>query len=90
MMIHARLPHVALPTLFGVLALSACATTTGNYTVTAVDAQGKPINAMFHVQGRHIYSARNGICAAHPKAVATIRSKETGKELESESPYQCK
>lgn len=74
----------------GLLMLSGCATTTGNYIVTAVNAQGKPVNAGFHVQGRHIYTARNGICAAHPKAVVTILSLETGKELESESPYLCR
>lgn len=73
-----------------VLLLGGCATTSGNYTVTAVDAQGKPINTTFYVQGRHIYTARNGICAAHPKAVVTILSLETGKELESESPYLCR
>lgn len=67
-----------------------CVTTTGNYIVTAVGADGKPINAAFHVQGRHIYTARNGICAAHPKAVVTIRARETGQELEGESPYACR
>lgn len=79
-----------LPTLFGALGVTGCVTISGNYTVTAVDAQGNPINAVFHVQGRHIYSARNGICATHPKAIVTIRDKETGKEVQSESPYQCK
>ena len=89
MMNPPRLKDSAWLLMCGVLMLSGCATTTGAYTVTAVDAQGKPINAVFHVQGRHIYSARNGICAAQPKAVVTIRSKETGKELEGESPIEA-
>lgn len=72
------------------LLLSGCVTMTGNYTVTAVTARGKPINAVFQAQGRSIYTARNAICAASPKAVVTIRSEETGQELKSESPYQCR
>jgi hypothetical protein len=76
--------------LFGAVLLGGCVTTSGNYTVTAIDTQGKPINMVFQAQGRHIYSARNGICAVHPKAVVTIRTQETGKELEGESPFQCR
>lgn len=70
--------------------LIGCVTTTGNYVVTAANAQGKPLNTVFHVQGRHIYTARNGICAAHPGAVVTIRTRESGQELEGESPYTCR
>lgn len=72
-------------TIFG-----GCVTISGNYAVTATDAQGSPINATFHVHGRHIYSARNAICASHPGATVTIKSIESGKELESESPYPCR
>lgn len=90
MMKYPRFKNSALLLIYGALMLSGCVTTTGNYTVTAVDAQGKPINAAFHVQGRHIYTARNAICAAHPKAVVMIRSMENGQNLEGESPYQCK
>ena len=81
-----RLFSVAL----GIALVSGCATTSGNYIVTATDAQGTPFKATFLVQGRHIYSARNGICAAHPGAVVTIRVRETGQELDGESPYRCK
>lgn len=90
MMIRKRFSPFTVSTLFSMLALSACATTSGNYTVTVVNAQGKAIDAVFHVQGRHIYTVRNGICAAHSKAVVTIRLAESGKELQSESPYQCR
>jgi hypothetical protein len=62
----------------------------GNYVVSAVNAQGQPLDVVFFVQGRHIYSARNGICSAHPKAVVTIRILETEEELDGESPYQCR
>lgn len=79
-----------LAALMCVLGLAGCVTISGNYTVTAVDANGNPISAVFHVRGRHIYTARNGICAVHPKAVVTIRYMETGKEVERESPYQCR
>lgn len=72
------------------LILSGCITMSGNYIVTAVDAQGKAINARFVAQGRHIYTARNAICATYPGAVVTIRDADSGKELESESPSHCK
>ena len=90
MMKPPRLKNSVWLLICGVLMLSGCVTTMGAYTVTAVDARGKPINAVFHVQGRQIYTARNGICAAHPKAVVTIRSMTNGQNLEGESPYQCK
>lgn len=70
--------------------MTGCVTLSGNYVVSAVDAKGEEINTVFFVQGRHIYTARNGICAAHPKATVYIRSAETKKDLEGESPYQCR
>jgi hypothetical protein len=76
--------------LCGTVLLYGCVTTSGNYIVTGVDAQGKAINVVFHAQGRHIYTARNSICASYPKAVVTIRTQETGKDLEAESPFQCR
>ena len=79
-----------LPVLFGVGGLCSCVTMSGDYIVTAVNAQGGAIKETFLARGRHIYSARNGICAAHPGAVVTIRLKETGTELDGESPYRCR
>lgn len=70
--------------------LSGCVTTSGEYTVTAVDGQGKALNTVFVAQGRHIYTARNAICAAHPGAMVTIRDRVSGRELESESPHRCR
>ena len=70
--------------------LGGCVTVSGNYVVSAVDAAGKPIDSVFFVQGRHIYTARNGICAAHPGAKVYIRSAETKADLKGESPYQCR
>jgi hypothetical protein len=70
--------------------MGGCVTLSGNYVVSAVDANDEEINTVFFVQGRHIYTARNGICAAHPKATVHIRSAETKKDLEGESPYQCR
>jgi hypothetical protein len=70
--------------------MTGCVTLSGNYVLSAVDANGEEIDTVFCVQGRHIYSARNGICAAHPKATVYIRSAETKKDLEGESPYQCR
>lgn len=89
MMTRSNVRRAALLVISSVLLLTGCVTMAGNYTVTAVDAEGKAINAVSHVQGRHLYTVRNGICAAHPKAVVTIRSLDTGRELERESPYQC-
>ncbi len=70
--------------------ISGCVTMSGNYVVSAVDVKGEEINSAFFVQGRHIYTARNAICAAHPKATVYIRSAETKADLKGESPYQCK
>lgn len=70
--------------------MGGCVTLSGNYVVSAVDAKGEEINTVFFVQGRHIYTARNTICAAHPKATVYIRSAETKADLEGESPYQCR
>ena len=70
--------------------LTGCVTTSGNYVVTATDTQGNPIKAKFHVQGRHIYSARNAICSTHPGATVSIHSAESGKDLQGESPYKCR
>ncbi len=74
------------------LALSACLTLSGNYRLTARDAAGEPILQNMHImaQGSGIYQARNGICAAFPRAVVTITDTDTGKELTSESPYRCR
>jgi hypothetical protein len=89
MILYLRYVLSFLSMLFGIALLSGCLTMSGNYIVTAVDAQDKPLKLGFFVQGRHIYTARNGICAAQPGAIVTIRVQETGKELESESPYRC-
>jgi hypothetical protein len=69
-----------------------CATPSGNYVITAIDATGMPIASGIHMTaaGRGVYTARNAFCAGHPQAVVTIRSQATGKELEGESPYRCR
>lgn len=78
--------------LFAIIAatMGGCVTLSGNYVVSAVDAKGEEINTVFFAQGRQIYTARNAICAAHPKATVHIRSAETKKDLEGESPYRCR
>jgi hypothetical protein len=72
-------------------ALTGCASIHGTYVVTAQDSAGKPLaaNVRMTAEGSRIYVARNGMCAAFPKAVVTIREVTTGQELKGESPYTC-
>ncbi|MHC5308161.1 hypothetical protein [Bartonella sp. LJL80] len=72
--------------------LAGCLTLNGNYRVTATDAAGNDLTSKinFYAQGSGIYSVRNGICAAHPKAIVHIYDADTGTELKSESPYRCR
>jgi len=73
-------------------ALTACVTMSGNYTLAAYDANGKELSSNFRLtaQGSGIYSMRNSLCSTYPKAVVVITDMSTGKELEGESPYQCR
>lgn len=73
-------------------ALSACVTTTGTYVLTATNSAGQPVasDRRLIAEGSSIYMARNGICAAYPKALVVIRDTRTGQELKGESPYQCR
>ncbi len=70
--------------------LSGCVTMPGTYKVYAVEENGMPVKMEFVAHGRHIYSVRNGFCTKFPKATVYIRSFETEKDLDGESPYQCK
>ena len=81
--------HCRVLLVWAVVLLAGCLTMSGNYVVTAVDGQGSPLNVVSHAQGSGIYSVRNAICAAQPKAVVTIRERESGKEVAGESPYRC-
>lgn len=77
--------------LFAPLALAGCLTMSGNYVISASkDGNDLTKNLVLTAEGRGIYSVRNSICAAHPGAIVTIKSTETGKELASESPYHCR
>lgn len=79
-------------TIFSLLLLQGCVTLSGDYVLKAYDTNGnhllENINMMAHGSG--IYSMRNGICLNHPKATVIIKDIKTGKELSSESPYQCR
>ncbi|QHD07584.1 hypothetical protein [Pseudomonas sp. R76] len=72
------------------LTLGGCLTMSGNYKVTAVDANGTPAKMVFTTQGHGIYSVRNAFCMNNPKGTVTIRDLDTGEELKSESPYHCR
>lgn len=82
--------RLLLSASFLVASLPGCITMSGNYTVTAVDADGKPSNLVLHMQGSQIYSARNALCARHPGGIVTIKHMGTDKELTSDSPYKCR
>lgn len=73
------------------LCLAGCVTFSGNYVISAADADGRPLasNIRMTAEGSGIYSARNAICAANPGATVRIHDVQTGKELQSESPYKC-
>jgi len=74
------------------LVLSGCVTLSGNYVISAYDTQGKLLtgNLQLTATGSRIYSVRNGICSAYPKATVIIKDSSTGEELQGESPYQCR
>lgn len=79
-----------LSTSFLVVSIPGCITMSGNYTVTAVDTDGKPSNLVLHMQGSQIYSARNALSARYPGGTVTIKHMGTDKELTSDSPYKCR
>lgn len=73
------------------LGLSGCVTLSGTYAISASDADGREVssNVRMTAEGSGIYSARNAICATSPGATVRIHDIQTGKELQSESPYRC-
>ena len=75
---------------FGAFCLSGCVTMSGTYKVNGIRSDGTTVRPQFTAEGRHIYTARNAICAAYPDATVTIVDISTGEELTSESPYKCK
>ncbi|MDR2240999.1 MAG: hypothetical protein LBE33_11215 [Zoogloeaceae bacterium] len=71
--------------------ISACVTLSGKYMVSVQDAQGNSLSdIMFMAQGRAVYSVRNAMCIKFPGAIVVIKDADTGEELKSESPYQCR
>lgn len=61
------------------LTLGGCLTMSGDYKVTAVDANGAPVKMVFTTRGSGIYSVRNAFCLNYPKGTVTIRDLNTGK-----------
>lgn len=63
-------------------------TLSGNYSVSAYDANGNNLMGKLNLttNGRGIYSIRNGICSLHPNATVIFKDSSTGEELK---PYQC-
>ena len=72
--------------------LSGCLTLSGNYRVFAQDSNGKVLNNRMHLTatGSGIYTTRNALCATYPKSIVVIVDDQTGKNLDGESPYQCR
>lgn len=72
--------------------LTGCLTTSGVYRVSAVDKEGRPVATHLDLiaQGTGIYGMRNALCATYPGSTVYIRSTKDGKNLDSESPYQCR
>ncbi|MFA7351792.1 MAG: hypothetical protein WC009_13615 [Methylotenera sp.] len=70
---------------------SGCVTLSGAYSISAYDSTGKLLNDKMQLvaEGSGIYSARNALCQAFPKATVVIKDTKTGAELKSESPYKC-
>jgi hypothetical protein len=79
--------------LTGVLAVTAgCSSLHGRYLVTLRDVNGDEAAQFIRIraEGNAAYIARDAACSAYPKALVTIRDVETGRELEGESPFQCR
>lgn len=72
--------------------LTGCLTTSGVYRVSAVDREGNPVASHLDLiaQGSGIYTVRNALCASYPGSTVYIKSTKDGKNLDSESPYQCR
>jgi hypothetical protein len=72
--------------------VSACITTKGTYSIKAYDASGREFSedVKLFAFGSGIYSSISALCIVHPKAIVIVRDVETGKQLESESPHQCR
>ncbi|MBN0927007.1 hypothetical protein JTL68_37590 [Pseudomonas aeruginosa] len=62
----------------------------GNYRVSAIDANGAELGKGISAQGRTIYSVRNAICSQHSNATVIITDMQTEKALSGESPYKCR
>lgn len=75
-----------------VIGLAGCVTLSGNYELSMRDRNGQPLNNNVRMvaQGSGIYPLRNAMCSLHPGAIVTITDIDTGEELSSESPYQCR
>lgn len=55
-----------------------CMTLSGNYKVSAIDANGVELVKGIFAQGGTIYIARNAICSLHKNATVIITDLRTG------------
>ena len=83
-----RLGYLSLLVSIGLA--TGCMTLSGNYKVSAIDANGVVLVKGIFAQGRMLYTARNAICSLHKNATVIIIDLRTGEPLSSESPYKCR
>lgn len=78
--------------LLPLITLAGCVTLSGTYVLKAYNDAGQELSNKMALtaSGRHIYSMRNALCISYPGATIVIKDVQTGKELDSESPYKCK
>ncbi|MDR0996673.1 MAG: hypothetical protein LBL69_03300 [Zoogloeaceae bacterium] len=64
----------------------------GAYRITPVDETGRQLAPQSHytVRADDVYATRDKLCAQFPKATILIENAQTGKELELDSPYDCR
>ncbi|PIT10068.1 hypothetical protein [Snodgrassella alvi] len=78
--------------LLGLLLLSGCITVNGDYRIIVQDENGQDLlpKAKLLAHGTGIYTFKNSLCTAFPKATIRIYDLHTNEELKGESPRKCR
>jgi hypothetical protein len=64
----------------------------GAYRITPVDDTGRNLAPQSHyvVRSNAVYDTRDKLCKQYPNATILIENAKTGKEVELDSPYDCR
>ncbi len=78
--------------LSAILLLNSCMTLNGDYHLVALDENGNELapNVKMMAHGTGIYTVKNALCSAFPKATVRIYDIKTNEELKGKSPRKCR